>query len=77
MAKAVINEQNFIKKCNEELVKHAAYEEGMEFIHIPPAKGTSGEGSFSWKGPNHKTAVFAEVARKVEAQYEIKAAHRR
>jgi hypothetical protein len=77
MAKIAINEESFIKKCNEELMRHPSYEAGMEFIRIPPPKGTSGESSFSWKGPQHKTAIFAEIARKLDAQYDVKLEHHR
>lgn len=72
MPKIVINADVFIKKCNEELIKHSDYEKGMEFVYVPPAKGTSGESSFSWNGPQNKTIVFAEVARKMSSLYDIK-----
>ncbi len=69
--KPLIDETLFIQKCNEELRKDAAYEEGMEFIAAPEDSYGEKITDIDWVGPENKIGVFARAKYRVRSQYAV------
>ncbi len=69
--KPLINEALFIKKCNEELRKDAAYEEGMKFVAAPEDGYGEKITDIDWVGPENKVGVFARAKYRVRSRYAV------
>lgn len=72
MDKKVIDEDEFIRACNVELRNHDFFEEGMEIVPSPEGSSGAGMSGSSWKGPEEKREVWADVVRKVKEKYEVR-----
>jgi hypothetical protein len=71
MDKQIINENEFIKLCNEELRNHPDYEDGMEIIGVPKGESGSDLSGYNWKGPEKMPSIVSEVVRAVKEKYQL------
>ena len=72
MTKQIVNEDEFIKACNEELKQHDYYEEGMEITEVPEGCSGSDLSGYSWTGPDEMPGIVSQVVAKVKEKYELK-----
>lgn len=70
MDKIIVNEDEYIVLCNEELRKHPSYQEGMEIIGVPEGKSGPELSGYDWKGPGFMPGIVSEVVHKVNEKYE-------
>jgi hypothetical protein len=76
MAKHVVNEDEYIEVCNEELKKHDYYKEGMEITGVPEGGSGSDMSGYSWKGPDTMAGIVSQVVAKVNEKYELRVTQR-
>lgn len=76
MSKKIVNEDEYIKVCNEELHKHPDYEEGMEIIGVPEGYSGSDLSGYNWKGPDSMPGIVSQVASKINEMYELRVTQR-
>jgi hypothetical protein len=71
MNKQIVNEDQFLEACNQELKKHPNYEEGMEIVGVPQDASGSDLTGYNWKGPASMPGIVVSVIKKVKEQYEL------
>lgn len=76
MSKQIVNENQFLEACNQELRNHPDYEEGMEIIGVPQDASGSGLSGYNWKGPDSMFGIVSSVVNKVKEQYELRITQR-
>ncbi len=76
MSKQIVNEDEFIKICNQELQKRPDYEEGMEVIGVPEGHSGSDLSGYNWKGPAIMPSIVSQVVNSVEEKYELRVTER-
>lgn len=71
MSKIIINEDQYIKLCNDELRNHPLFENGMEIMGT--LEGNSGIDlqGLKWKGPGMMSDIVAQVQASVKIKYEL------
>ena len=72
MSKQIVNEDEFIAICNQELRKHPDYEERMEVMGVPEGYSGSNLSGYNWKGPDSMPGIVAQVVQTVEEKYELR-----
>ncbi len=72
MGKQILNEDEFIAICNQELQKHPDYEEGMEIIGVPEGYSGSVLSGYNWKGPEFMPGIVSQVVKAVKEKYELR-----
>ena len=72
MGKQILNEDEFITICNQELQKQPDYEEGMEIISVPEGYSGSVLSGYNWKGPEFMSGIVSQVVRTVKEKYELR-----
>jgi len=65
MSGELVNEEQYVNICNQELRKHPDYEEGMAIISVPPDTSSSNINGYSWEGPDSMPGIVADVINKV------------
>jgi len=70
--KKIINEDQFIRLCNEELKKLPEYREGMEITGVPEGFSGSDLGGYSWKGPDYTPGIIKKAVDTIKNNYELK-----
>ncbi len=76
MSKQIVNEDQFLEACNQELRNHPDYEEGMEIIGVPQDASGSDLSGYTWKGPDSMPGIVSSVVNKVKEQYELRVTQR-
>lgn len=76
MSKQIVNEDQFLEACNQELLNHPDYEEGMEIIGVPQDASGSDLSGYNWKGPDSMHGIVSSVLNKVKEQYELRVTQR-
>lgn len=76
MSKQIVNEDQFLEACNQELRNHPDYEEGMEIIGVTQDASGSDLSGYNWKGPDSMPGIVASVVNKVKEQYELRVTQR-
>ena len=72
MGKQILNEDEFIAICNQELQKNPDYEEGMEIIGVPEGYFGSDLSGYNWKGPEFMLGIVSQVVQAVKEKYELR-----
>ncbi|HEX4975520.1 MAG TPA: hypothetical protein VFV48_06520 [Pseudomonadales bacterium] len=71
MAKQRLNEKQYIEEMNRQLHQHEQFQNGMAFVpHPAGAEGRAVTG-YSTIPPLLLTGVYAQVAHRVELQFEL------
>lgn len=76
MSKQIVNEDQFLEACNQELRNHPDYEEGMEIIGVPQDASGSDLSGYNWNGPDSMPGIVSSVVNKVKEQYELRVTQR-
>jgi hypothetical protein len=76
MTRQIVNEDEYIEVCNEELKKHDYYEEGMEITGVPEDSSGSDMSGYSWKGHDTMAGIVSQVVAKVNEKYELRVTRR-
>jgi len=72
MSKQIVNEDEFIALCNQELRKRPDFEEGMEIIGVPEGYSGSDLSGYNWKGPDSMPGIVSQVVSMVNENYELR-----
>ena len=72
MTKQIVNEDEFLAACNQELRKHDRFEEGMKIIGVPEGYSGSDLSGYNWTGPDSMPGIVAQVVKVVNEKYELR-----
>ncbi|MBN1379727.1 MAG: hypothetical protein JXA04_10895 [Gammaproteobacteria bacterium] len=69
MFKKVVNEDEFLELCNQELRRHPDFVEGMEINRVPLHASGSDLSDYDWDGPEPISDIIIAVVDKVRERY--------
>jgi len=76
MEKKIVNEDQFVAVCNQELRKHPDFEEGMVIIGVPEGYSGPDLSGYNWKGPEYMPAIVSQIVNTVKEKYELRVTQR-
>lgn len=63
MSKIIVDEDEYLKVCNEELRKHPDYEDEMEIIGVPQGLEGKDLSGYDWKGGERMEGIVSQVSK--------------
>jgi hypothetical protein len=73
MDKTLVNEDQYIILCNQELKNHPDFQEGMKIIGVPKDATGFNLTGLNWEGPSTEMpSLTAIVESKVKENYELR-----
>jgi hypothetical protein len=77
MDKQIVNEDQFIELCNQELRNHQYFEKGMKNNGVPDDASGSELSGYNWEGPDSMPIIVSSVVNKVKENYELRVTPRK
>ena len=72
MTKQIVDEDGYIRVCNEELQRHSRYQNGMKIIGVPEGESGSDLAGYDWEGPNQlMPGIVSQVVAIVGKTYQL------
>jgi hypothetical protein len=71
MDRQIVNEDEYIAACNQELRQHPYFEEGMEITGVPEGSSGSDLSGYTFKGPEKTRGIVAQVVSSINKKYEL------